>query len=153
MQQYLFIKQIQLASDHHKSLIIHSREAVDEVIDLLTTYWHTNLTGRAVFHCCEPDKRLLSFAQKQHLYIGVDGDITYNKKKQEFIKTVPLNMLVLETDSPYLLPEPLKSRKEYPNEPKNISIILSFISRLLPISKQELEKQTDENARRLFALG
>ena len=87
------------------------------------------------------------------MYIGVDGDVTYNKKKQEFIKTVPLELLVLETDSPFLLPEPLRSQKKYPNEPANLASISVFLGDLLNIEKDELARVTTQNAKKLFTLG
>ena len=69
------------------------------------------------------------------------------KEKQEFIKKVPLEMLVLETDSPFLSPD-----KKFPNEPKNIKIIVEFIASLLHCSTDRLAKETTENARRLFKI-
>ena len=162
IQRELFAKQIHLAIKHRKSLIIHNREATDDVLKILADNWDTKLVGRAVFHCCEPSERLLSFAKEHNMFIGVDGDITYDQKKQEFIKRVPLEMLVLETDSPYLLPEPLRSRKEYlwrsqiplrgTNEPKNVIIIADVISKLLNLSCEVIAKKTTENAQRLFVM-
>ncbi|MBI4130821.1 TatD family hydrolase [Candidatus Roizmanbacteria bacterium] len=151
-QRELLIAQLQLAIQYNKSVILHNREATDELLELLNKNWNSHFEGRIVFHCCEPNKNLLEFAKKNNVFIGVDGDITYNKEKQTFIKEVPLNLLVLETDSPFLLPEPLRSQKKYPNEPKNIPIILSFIANLVGAGERELEKQTDENAGRLFNL-
>ena len=86
------------------------------------------------------------------MFIGVDGDITYDTAKQDFIKEVPLELLVVETDSPFLLPEPLKSQKAYPNEPKNIPLIISFIANVLGNREDELRKITLENGKRLFRI-
>ena len=87
------------------------------------------------------------------MFIGVDGDVVYWKKKQEFIKKVPLEMLVLETDSPYLSPfRKFLPAQAGPNEPKNISFIAEFIAKLLNCQIDELKKQTTENARKLFNL-
>ncbi|PIS15487.1 hydrolase TatD [Candidatus Roizmanbacteria bacterium CG09_land_8_20_14_0_10_41_9] len=152
-QKELFVHQIQLAIQHKKSLILHNREAVEDTLLILKDHWGTHLEGRTVFHCCEPDKQLLEFAKKHRVYIGVDGDVTYNKKKQEFIKTVPLELLVLETDSPFLLPEPLRSQKKYPNEPANLASISAFLGDLLNIEKDELARVTTQNAKKLFTLG
>jgi len=130
--------------------IIHNREATDDVLKILSDNWDIKLAERTVFHCCEAEELLLSFAKEHNIFIGVDGDITYDLNKQEFIKRVPLDMLVLETDSPFLLPEPLRSQKKYPNEPKNISVNVNFISRLLNISGKEIQEKTTKNAKRLF---
>lgn len=151
-QKKLFIEQIRLAVKYKKSLIIHNREAVDDTLSILKDHWDIHLQGRTVFHCCEPDVHLLAFAKKNQIYIGVDGDITYSKEKQEFIKTVPLELLVLETDSPFLLPEPLRSQKKYPNEPANITLISSHISKLVNTDENIIQKVTTQNAKRLFGL-
>jgi TatD DNase family protein len=158
LQKQLFIEQIKLAIEYNKSLIIHNREARKEVLEILKDYWDVRLEGRTVFHCCEPDigttlgLSLLNFAIKHHIYIGVDGDVTYNKEKQEFVKKIPLDLLVLETDAPFLLPEPLRSQKKYPNEPKNMVLILNFIAALIRINIQKLNNITSENAKKLFGL-
>ncbi len=152
LQKELFQKQIDLTIKFKKSLILHNREARDDFLQILREKWVEDLEYRTVFHCCEPDEILLEFAKEHHIFIGVDGDITYSKKKQEFIKKVPLGMLVLETDSPFLLPEPLKSEKKYPNEPANIAVIAKFISQLSGIDIDDFKKNTTNNARRLFSL-
>jgi TatD DNase family protein len=146
--QKIFLKeQIGLAIKHDKSLILHSREAREDTLGVLREIWDKKLEGRTVFHCCEPDKILLKFAQEHKVFIGVDGDIFYKKDKQEFIKTTPLEMLVLETDSPFLSPD-----KKSLNEPKNILLIAGFIAKLKNISIEKITKVTTENARRLFKL-
>ena len=152
LQEELLRAQIKLAVKHEKSVILHNRQAVSEMLDILNSTWDKRLIGRTVFHCCEPDERLLIFAKKKKVYIGVDGDITYSRKKQEFIKNVPMELLVLETDSPFILPEPVKSQKRYPNEPSNLIHISKFISSLLDINEQEIIEVTTNNAKKLFRL-
>ena len=152
LQKELFQKQIELATRFKKSLILHNREARDDFLQILREKWVTHLNDKTVFHCCEPDETLLAFAKDHHIFIGVDGDVTYSKEKQEFIKNVPIEMLVLETDSPFLLPEPLRTQKKFPNEPANISIIYKFISQLCAVNIEDLQKATTDNARRLFSL-
>ena len=110
----------------------------------------THLEDKTVFHCCEPDERLFKFAQKYRIFIGVDGDVTYWEDKQQFVKKIPLELLVLETDSPYLLPEPLRAQKLYPNEPKNIPLIAESIAKLRGESVEKIAEQTTKNAKRLF---
>ncbi len=151
-QKKLLIKQIQLAIKYDKSLILHNREAKQDLLPLLVKNWDKKLEGKAVFHCCEPDLELLDFAQKHNIFIGVDGDVTYSKEKAEFVKKVPLDLLVLETDSPYLLPEPLRSAKQYPNVPSNVALIARFLSKQLGIDEAIIEKQTTNNAISLFNL-
>lgn len=152
VQRILLFKQIELALKHKKSVILHNREAKREFLEVLDSVWDNALRGRVVFHCCEPDSELLDYAIKHHIYIGIDGDITYNKKKQDFIKTVPLEYLVLETDTPFLTPEPLRSNGVRINEPGNIKIIAEFIASLIGKTSQEVAKTTTENANKLFDL-
>lgn len=152
IQQDILIKQINLALTYNKSLILHNREAADDLLSLLHNHWDKKLEGKTVFHCCEPNTKLLEFAKQHSVYIGVDGDITYNQTKQEFIHQIPLNLLVLETDSPFLLPEPLRSQKLYPNTPANIPLIATFISSLLKKDVSEIVNRTTQNASHLFRL-
>ena len=159
LQKIILQEQIGLAIEYDKSLVLHNREAKNDMIKVLNNNWNKKLEGRSVFHCCEPDLELLEYAKNHKMFIGVDGDITYYKEKQEFIKNIPLEMLVLETDSPFLNPrlrqdfggqaEPLKSKY---NEPRNIPLIAEFIANLKNISVEKLSKQTTENARKLFRL-
>lgn len=150
LQRELLVAQIKLAIQYKKSLILHNREAKKEFLEVMTENWDEGLAYKTVFHCCEADQDLLSFAKERHIFIGVDGDVTYDVKKQEFVKTVPLELLVLETDSPYLLPEPLRSQKKYPNEPKNIPLIAQCISEIKGVSINQLIDTATANAKRLF---
>lgn len=152
LQRELLVAQINLATQYKKSLILHNREAKKDFLEVMTENWDEKLTYKTVFHCCEADQDLLSFAKKHHIFIGVDGDVTYDLQKKEFVKTIPLELLVLETDSPYLLPEPLRSQKKYPNEPKNIPLIAQCISEIKGVSINQLIDTTTENAKRLFHL-
>lgn len=151
-QEELFSQQVKLAVMYSKTLIIHNRETKNEVSVIMRKLWDPFLSGRSVFHCCEPDPDLLRFARDHRMFIGVDGDLTYRKDKQDFIKTVPLEMLVLETDSPFLLPEPLKSAKKYPNEPANLNYIVDCLAGLLAEKPESIKNQTSANAQLLFGL-
>src|SRR3989338_6122052 len=95
-QRDLFIAQLELARKHNLSVIVHNREAKNDLLEILNSHWADwggYFEGRMVFHCCEPDQDLLDFALAHHVYIGVDGDITYQTeeagKKREFIRKVP----------------------------------------------------------------
>jgi TatD DNase family protein len=152
LQKELLIKQIEFAVKYKKSLILHNREAVADILEILEHYWNPWLEGHTVLHCCEPVESLLHFAQKNHVYMGIDGDVTYTKEKQEFLPRVPLDLLVLESDSPFLLPEPLKSERKYPNEPKNILYFSKLVADLMNVSVEDLERKTTNNAKNLFSL-
>lgn len=137
---------------YHKSIIIHNRESKHDLLPILHTLWSSSLNNRVVFHCCEPDLELLEFAKDHNMLIGVDGDITYYEEKKQFIKQVPSQMLVLETDAPFLLPEPFRSRKEYPNKPYHIPFIAKAVADLRGESVEKLDAYTTDNARKLFNL-
>jgi len=152
LQKEVFVKQIDIAVKYKKSLVLHNREASDEFLEAFSNVWRDSFKQRSVFHCCEPNKKLLDFAKSHDIFIGVDGDVTYSKEKEEFVKEIPLELLVLETDSPFLTPEPERSIKKFPNEPKNLSFIVKFISEKLSIPKEDLIKRTFENSIVLFNL-
>ncbi len=143
-------RQITLALLHNKRLILHNRQAKADLLAVLDSVWDRKLEGRTVLHCCEPDLELLDFAKEHKIYIGVDGDITYDSAKADFIVSVPLNILVLETDSPYLLPEPLRSQKKFPNTPVNLELIAQKVADVQHISVDEVKKITTNNAMALF---
>ena len=115
LQKKLLPPLIKLALEFDKSLIIHNRQAEKDIVAILANCWDEKLAGRVVFHCCEPKKTLLDFAIAHKIYIGIDGDITYIKEKRKFVLEIPISQLVVETDSPYLLPEPLRKQKLFPN--------------------------------------
>lgn len=150
IQKDLFLRQAKYATVYNKPIIIHNREAIKYTVPLFTSLFNRDLEGQVVFHCCEADNSFIELADKYKFYIGVDGDVTFIDSKAKFIRDVPLERLVLETDSPYLLPEPLKSKKAYPNKPENIFYIASEIARL---KNEEIEKVIDittQNAMNLF---
>lgn len=152
LQKELLVKQIRLALKYKKSIILHNRETKKDLLDLLDSVWDEQMRHRTVFHCCEPDSELLNYAKQHNFFVGIDGDVTYGGEKTAFAKEVPLEMLVLETDSPYLLPEPLRAQKLYPNTPATIPLIAQCIADLKGISVEEVARVTTENAKRLFKL-
>lgn len=151
-QRDFFKAQIKLAGKYRKSLVLHNRESVTEFLGVLEENWMEEFNGKAVFHYCEPNARLLNFALKHNIFIGVDGDITYDLKKQEFIKGIPLENLVLETDSPFVIPEPLKSEGVTINEPKNLKFIAEFIAKLKNESPENVQKMSRMNSTSLFRI-
>lgn len=152
LQEDILKTQLQLAKKYKKSLILHNREASTEILKTLSDVWTDFFVYRTVLHCCEANDDLLLFAKAHHIFIGVDGDITWSKKKQRFIAQVPLDMLVLETDSPYLTPEPVRQKYTFPNKPLNITCVRDMVARVKNILPKEVEDTTTKNAYRLFGL-
>ncbi len=152
LQQELLIKQIKLAQKFNKTIIIHNRESSEDLIQIVKSIISSKFTNKIVFHCCESNLELLDLAIKHHIFIGVDGDITYDSNKQSFVRQVPLDLIVLETDSPFLLPEPLRSTKDYPNVPANLPLIAQAVAKIKKFSVEQIAHQTTQNAKLLFNL-
>lgn len=152
VQKRVMLAQLDLALQYGKSVIFHNRESATDLLDVLEEHWDQQLAGKTVFHCCEANRDLLEFAKKHNVFIGVDGDITYGTHKDEFIRNVPLDQLVIETDAPFLLPEPLRSEKKYPNTPQNLLLIAEKVAYLKNVSLAELSRITSENGRKLFQI-
>lgn len=152
LQKQALVSQLQLAITKGKSLILHNREAKQDLMEVMKFAWSAALAGRTVFHCCEPDHDLLAFAKANQIMIGVDGDVTYDRAKQEFVEKVPLELLVLETDAPYLLPEPLRSQKKFPNEPAYLTYTAELVAKLKRVAPEKVMTRTTANARFLFGL-
>jgi len=151
-QKLYFIAQIQLTKKYKKALIIHNRETKKELLSIFNSEWTEEMRFHTVFHCCEPDEELLEYAKAHDIFIGIDGDVTYGGEKAEFAKKIPLDMLVLETDAPFLLPEPLRTQKLYPNIPANIPLIAQCIAEIKDISVGEVAVATTRNAKKLFSI-
>ena len=151
LQKEVFLAQLNLAKKYKKTVIIHNRQAKDDLLKILNTYYLL-LNTSMVFHCCEPDFDLLDFAKKNHIYIGVDGDVTYDPKKQAFVKEIPLSLLVLETDSPFLTPAPLRNdqKTKFPNTPKNLALIAQKVAEIKEEKLEKIMEITRENGERLF---
>ncbi|ACN99382.1 hydrolase, TatD family [Sulfurihydrogenibium azorense Az-Fu1] len=148
-QEYFFRKQIELAKKLKKPLIIHSRSADRETEKILSEYAPFESGG--IMHCFGGDERLMEFSLEAGFYISFAGNITYPKADnlRNILKKVPLDRLLLETDSPFLSPQKVRGTQ---NKPSNIYYTLEFASELLGIEKSKLEKTTDENFKRLFSL-
>lgn len=152
LQKVFLKKQLELALDFDKALILHNREASDDLLKFLNENWDEKLKGRVVFHCCEPEEELLEFAIEKKIFIGFDGDLTYLPQKQVFFKKVPLKLLVFETDSPFLTPEPIRSKTRFPNEPANLRYVVEMGAYLKKIPEEKLAEIGEENGRRLFGI-
>lgn len=152
LQKKYFASQMRLASKLGKTLIIHNRHATDDIMSLVTRNFTPQLKGKIVFHCCPPETELLTCALKYNIYIGVCGDLTYDAKKAEYVKRVPLDRLVLETDSPNLIPEPKRATKKFPNSPENLVAIAMKTAMLKQVDLELIIKATSTNANKLFGI-
>lgn len=145
-QKELFIKQLDLASKYNLPVIVHSRDAVQDVYDILKT---KDIKGS--IHCYSGSTEMAKEFIKLGFYIGIDGPITFknNKKQRDMVKEIDVNYILVETDSPYLSPEPNRGDK---NTPLNLKYIINQIAIERDLSYENVRKITTDNALRLFDL-
>lgn len=140
----LFRKQLELALKEDFPVIIHSRQATQQTLDIIKEY--PGLRG--VIHCFSGSLEIAREYVKLGFYIGVGGVATFkNANIKEVIKELPLENILLETDSPFLAPEPHRGKT---NEPAYIMDIAKFIADLFNISLEELSAITENNVNKLF---
>jgi TatD DNase family protein len=142
-----FKMQIELALSYNLPIVLHIREAADEVLSILETYSGDRLRG--VAHCFLQDA---NFAQKiidWGFYVGLDAPITY--PKNEWLRTLfaslPLERIVLETDAPFLPPQQYRGQQ---NKPTYIPLIAQALAQIKNIDRSVIEQTTTDNARSLF---
>jgi TatD DNase family protein len=151
--QKIFLQMhIKLALKHEKALIIHNRHSTSDLIKLIETNWQETLRGKIIFHFASLEDEIIKFSEKYDCYLGIDGDITYDPIKQRQLSKIDLNKILLETDSPNVLPEPLKTQKIYPNNPSNLNITADFVSRILNINRDKMIEISTNNALRVFGI-
>ena len=146
-QEILFRGQIALSLKYKKPLIVHSREAAEETLEILKSY--KNLTG--VIHCYTGGKKRIKryLEISNNWYFGIDGNLTYEDGLAEVVKNIPKDRLLLETDSPELTPVPYRGEV---NKPENVKFIYQKLAEIWGMSFEETEKIVDENAERLFGI-
>ena len=143
-KQILFFEsQLKLAEKYNLPVIIHSRNATDDVLKILKKY---SLKG--VIHCFSGSIETAREFIKLGYFLGVGGILTFkNSKLGEVMKNIPIEYILLETDSPFLTPEPYR---KYKNEPKYIPVIAEKLALLKEIKVKDVMEITTENANRIF---
>lgn len=149
LQKEVFFKQIEIAKELKKPVIVHDREAHGDTLEILKAV-KAKETG-VVMHCFSGSPEFAAECVKGGFYIALGGVVTFKnaKKPQEVAKSVPLENLLLETDSPYLAPEPYRGKT---NSPANVRIIAEKIAQLRGIPFEDVERQTTLNAQKLFGI-
>jgi TatD DNase family protein len=143
-----FRHQIKLAKQYQLPIVIHCRDAFDEIFEVLEQEKSENLYG--IFHCftgnLEQAHRAISFNMK----LGIGGVVTFkNGKIDQFINQIDLKHIVLETDSPYLAPKPFRGKR---NESAHINKVLEKLSELYEKSEEEIANITTENSKNVFGI-
>lgn len=147
VQQERFKRQLELAERLNKPVVIHTRDAMEDTVNILKEY--SNITG--VIHCypgsLETAKQLVD-----RFYLGIGGTLTFknSKKAVEVVKDIPLDRIVIETDCPYLTPEPFRGKR---NEPIYVEYVAKKIAEIKEISVEDVTKITTENAKKLYRIG
>jgi len=149
IQKEIFIKQIELANELNLPIVIHTREAIYDTLDILKH--NVECINKGVFHCCPLNIDLAREAVKLGFYISFAGPITFKNSKndEEVIKLVPIDRILIETDSPYLSPEPLRGKR---NDSRNIKYIAQKIADVKGLTLEEVAEITYNNAKRIFRI-
>ncbi|MBO5412874.1 MAG: TatD family hydrolase [Clostridia bacterium] len=148
LQKQAFIEQINLANELELPIVIHSRDAVQDTIDLLK---ENPVNKKGIFHCAQLNKYLVEEGLKLGFYISFAGPITFKNSKnaKEIVNLVPNDKILIETDSPYLAPEPVRGIR---NDSTNVRYVAQKIAELKGISVEEIAKITYQNAMRIFEI-
>ena len=143
-QKHAFIKQIEIANELDLPIVIHTREAVQDTIDILKIH-----KTKGVFHCCPLNIELIKEGLKLGFYISFAGPVTFKNSKNaaQVIEHVPMDRILIETDSPYLSPEPVRGTR---NDSRNVKYIAQKIADVKGITLEEVAKITYENAIDVF---
>jgi TatD DNase family protein len=145
LQRALFERQLALANEVGKPVVIHSREADEATVSALEGF-----TGTVILHCFSSPE-LLPIALERNYYVSFAGNVTYPKAEALRLAAVqvPADRILAETDSPYLSPQPLRGR---PNEPANVVHTLAVLAESRGADREELAVQIDRNADAAFSL-
>lgn len=149
LQQKAFVAQINLARQVKKPIIIHDRDAHQDVLDIVIK----EKAGRnqGIMHCYSGSLPLSIDFMKQGFYISFAGPLTYknNRKSAEVAATIPLDRVLVETDCPYLTPEPLRGKR---NEPANVVHTANFLAQIRKKSLEEIAYLTTRNAKEVYRI-
>lgn len=148
IQSKIFIKQIELANKYNLPIVIHTREAVDDTIKILK---ENPVNKKGVFHCCPLNRELVKEVLKLGFYISFAGPITFKSSKnaEEIVNIVPLDRILIETDSPYLSPEPKRGSR---NDSRNVKLVAEKIAYFRNDSLELIANSTYKNACDIFEI-
>ncbi|QQG40881.1 MAG: TatD family hydrolase [Candidatus Levyibacteriota bacterium] len=156
LQAEIFIQQIELAHKLKLPLQIHNRHAGKEILDILINHKSLIFNPPGMFHCFSGNIGFTKKVLDLGFYVGFDGNITYkglapgeDTELSELVNYVPLDRIVIETDSPYLTPIPYRGKR---NEPQYAILVGQEIAKIKGISLEEVDTQTTKNAKAIFRL-
>lgn len=148
LQKQAFIKQIELANKLELPIVIHSRDASVDTIEILKTH---PVNKKGIFHCCQLNQEMIRQALELGYYISFAGPITFKnvKNAEECVKLVPIDKILIETDSPYLSPEPNRGKR---NDSRNVKFVAQKIADFKGMTLKDVAKITYENAMKIFEI-
>ncbi len=148
IQKEMFENQIELANIYKLPIVIHTREALEDTLEMLKKH---EVSKKGVFHCCPLNRELVKEALKLGYYISFAGPITFKNSKnaEEIVSMVPIDKILIETDSPYLAPEPKRGTR---NDSRNVKFVAKKIAEFKNIPLEEVAKMTYENAMKIFEI-
>lgn len=148
IQYEAFSKQIDIANKYNLPIVIHTRDAV---MDTLTMLKEHPANKKGVFHCCPLNRELVKEALKLGFYISMAGPVTFKNSKNanEIIEMCPLDRILIETDSPYLAPEPVRGTR---NDSRNLKYIAHKIASVKGVTIEEVADATYKNTMRCFEI-
>lgn len=146
-QKQIFMEQIEIANQMNLPIVIHTREAIMDTLDILKN--KIKSVNKGVFHCCPLNIELAKEALKLGFYISIAGPVTFKNSKnaEEFIKSIPIEKMLIETDSPYLSPEPVRGTR---NDSRNVKYTAEKIADFKQIPVQKIAEVTYQNAKKIF---
>ena len=148
VQRAVFLKQLQLAKETDLPVIIHGREAKQDTLDIL----RESGVAKGVLHCFSGDMDMARQAMAMGFYISIAGPVTFKKagNLHEVARAIPDDFLLIETDAPYLAPEPFRGKR---NEPAYLLHTAKAIAELRGVTLEDVARITTLNAKRLFSIG
>ena len=148
LQEQAFIKQIELANKLELPIVIHSRDASVDTINIIE---ENKVNKAGIFHCCQQNQEMIKNALRLGYYISLAGPVTFKNAKNsaDIIQMIPMDKLLIETDSPYLAPEPNRGKR---NDCRNVKYVAQRIADVKGITLEEVAKVTYENAMRIFEI-
>lgn len=149
IQKEVFRKQIALAKKVKLPIIIHNREATEDIVEILQEENAQEVGG--IMHCFSSTPEIAEQCLEMNFYISLGGPVTFKNAKEpkEVAKVVPINKLLIETDCPYLAPHPYRGKR---NEPAYVKLVAEKIAELKEMSLEELGEHTTKNAKKLFGI-
>lgn len=152
-QKELLREQIEIAREAELPVILHTRKSLPETLSVLD-YFPSQQPGQ--FHCFSDGEAEMMEVLRRGYYVSFCGNLTWSKRLRKLAELIPADRLLLETDSPLMMPRDDKGEpwdKGLRNEPKNVTMLAAIQAELRGISQAKLEEQTEANTNRLFRLG